>query len=199
MRRRLPNASRLAALALLAACRRDADAPVADRPPARPARYGIGHPADSARLALLNVDVDTAGHGLPAGSGTAAQGATIYVQKCAACHGAAGEGQATYPKLVGREPRAGFPFATDFKIPKTVGNYWPYATTVYDYVRRAMPFTAPGSLTPDETYAVVAYLLAENQVIPPEAVMNAQTLPAVRMPARDRFVNDDRHGGREFR
>jgi cytochrome c len=193
----------LAALPLvtlpLAACRRDADTPVADRPPSPPARYGLGHPADSALLARLDVDVDPSGHGLPAGSGTPAQGALVYAAKCASCHGAKAEGQATYPKLVGRDPRDGFPFASDPKIPKTVGNYWPYATTLYDYVHRAMPLTAPGSLTPDETYAVVAYLLAQNEIVPAGAVLDARTLAAVRMPARDRFVNDNRHGGPGFR
>jgi cytochrome c len=82
---------------------------------------------------------------------------------------------------------------------KTIGNYWPYSTTVYDYVHRAMPFNAPGSLTPNETYALVAWLLAENEVIPRDAVMNAQTLPKVQMPARSHFVLDDRRGGQPFR
>ena len=100
---------------------------------------------------------------------------------------------------MGAEPRTGFPFGTDAKIPKTIGNYWPYATTVYDYVHRAMPFNAPGSLKPDEVYALVAYLLAENQVTQRNAVMNAQTLPQVQMPARAHFVLDDRKGGQPFR
>jgi cytochrome c len=116
------------------------------------------------------------------------------------CHGAKGEGMPAapdhiaYPKLVGRDPREGFPFGRDPKAVKTVGNYWPYSTTVYDYVHRAMPLTAPGTLTPDETYAVVAWLLAENEIIPRDAEMNAKTLPAVKMPAAGRFVVDDRAG-----
>jgi hypothetical protein len=80
-----------------------------------------------------------------------------------------------------------------------VGNYWPYATTLYDYINRTMPATAPGSLRPDEIYAVVAWILAQNEIISPTAVIDAASLPRVRMPARDRFVPDDRHGGAEFR
>lgn len=165
----------------------------------RPERFGIGHPATAAQLALVDIDVNPAGVGLPAGQGTWAQGAPIYAQKCALCHGARGEGQGPYPKLIGAEPRQGFPFGTDPNIPKTIGNYWPYATTVYDYVHRAMPFNAPGSLKPNEVYALVAFLLAENAVIPKNAVMNATTLPAVQMPARTHFVPDDRRGGQPFR
>jgi len=93
---------------------------------------------------------------------------------------------------VGREPRQGFPFGRDPRLVKTVGNYWPFATTLYDYVHRAMPLDAPGSLTPDEVYGVVAFLLWRNQIISDTAVMNRQTLPRVVMPARDRFVPDDR-------
>ncbi len=116
------------------------------------------------------------------------------------CHGTDGQGAgALYPKLIGREPRAGFPFGQDPKYVATIGNYWPYATTLYDYVHRAMPFVAPGSLTPDETYSLVAFLLWRNDIIPETAVIDARTLPAVRMPAHDRFVRDDRHGGPEFR
>jgi len=92
-----------------------------------------------------------------------------------------------------------FRFGTDVKLVKTTGNYWPYATTLYDYIHRAMPFAAPGSLQPNEVYALVAFLLAENRIIPRTAVMDARTLPAVRMPARDHFVRDDRTGGRGFR
>ena len=80
--------------------------------------------------------------------------------------------------------------------PKTIGNYWPYATTLFDYIRRAMPITAPGSLSADQTYAVTAYLLEREQVIPPGTVLDARTLPLVKMPARDHFVPDDRRGNR---
>ena len=100
---------------------------------------------------------------------------------------------------MGREPREGFPFGKDQSLTRTVGNYWPYATTLYDYINRAMPATAPGSLMPDEIYAVTAWILAQNEIIGDTAVMDATTLPQVRMPARDRFVADDRPGGAEFR
>ena len=169
-----------------------------------PARYGMGRPATAQEVAAWDVDVDTAGHGLPAGRGTATEGAAVYAAQCASCHGAAGEGQGAFPKLVqpaalDSASRDSFPFDRDFKIPKTVGNYWPYATTLYDYVHRAMPYAAPGSLSPDETYAVVAYLLAANHVIADTAVMDARTLPRVVMPARRHFVPDDRTGGAAFR
>ena len=97
------------------------------------------------------------------------------------------------------DPRDGFVFGQDLKHVKTIGNYWPYATTVYDYVHRAMPLDAPGSLRPNEVYALTAFLLAENEIIARGAVMDARTLPMVRMPARDRFVADDRTGGAAFR
>lgn len=167
--------------------------------PAPPARYGIGHAASDAEVRAWNIDVNPRGEGLPAGRGTPAEGAKLFAAKCAACHGAKGEGQAIYPRLIGREPRNGFPFASDFHIVHTIGNYWPYATTIYDYVNRAMPLTAPGSLTPNEVYSLTAYLLAANEIIPQDAVIDATTLPKVKMPARDRFVPDDRRGGAEFR
>jgi cytochrome c len=165
-----------------------------------PASYELGKPIDSVALAKMDIDVDPSGATLPAGSGNATKGIAVYAAKCATCHGARGEGlpampdHPASPKLVGREPREGFPFGRDPKLVKTVGNYWPYATTVYDYVHRAMPLTAPGTLTPDETYAVVAWLLAENEIIPRDAEMNAKTLPAVKMPAAGRFVVVERAG-----
>ena len=175
--------------------------------PAPPTHFGVGRAATAAEVAAWDIDVGPDGKGLPPGSGTVAQGAAVFAAKCAACHGPAGEGQvgappagsAAAPKLVGRNPREGFPFGQDPKLVKTVGNYWPYATTVFDYVRRTMPLTAPGSLTNNEVYAVVAFLLAQNEVIERTAVMNSTTLPAVRMPARDKFVADDRKGGPGFK
>ena len=172
-----------------------------------PASYAIGRVATAQDIAALDVDVTPDGHGLPPGKGSVAQGAAVYAAKCAACHGAAGEGQvgaapagqAAAPKLVGRDPKEGFPFGQDPKLVKTVGNYWPYATTVFDYVRRAMPLSAPGSLTNDEVYAVVAFLLAQNEIIDKATVLDSATLVAVRMPARDKFVPDDRKGGAGFK
>jgi S-disulfanyl-L-cysteine oxidoreductase SoxD len=179
----------------------NASGDVSASPPASPPRsYALGSTIDSASLKRLDIDVDPSGATLPAGSGNATAGLVVYASKCASCHGAKGEGRAAgpgvaaAPKIVGREPREGFPFGRDPRFVKTVGNYWPYATTVYDYVHRAMPITAPGTLTPDQTYAVVAWLLAENEIIPRDAEMNARTLPAVKMPAAGRFVTDDRTG-----
>ena len=175
--------------------------------PGLPVRFGVGRAATPAEIVALDVDVTPDGHGLPPGSGTPTQGAAVFAAKCAACHGAAGEGQAgpppagvpPAPKLVGRNPRDGFPFGQDPELVKTVGNYWPYATTVFDYVRRAMPLTAPGTLTNDEVYAIVAFLLAQNEIIDRSVALDSATLVAVRMPAREKFVLDDRKGGATFR
>ena len=158
-----------------------------------PGRFGIGTPASPQEIAAADIDVSPDGAGLPPGRGTSAEGAKVFATSCASCHGANGEGLGTYPALIGG-PRGTFDFASDPKMLRTIGNYWPYATTVFDYVRRAMPLTAPGSLTADETYAVTAYLLARNGLIDSGAVIDAQSLPKVVMPARDHFVVDDRRG-----
>ena len=158
----------------------------------------FGRPATADEIKAWDIAVSPDGTGLPPGSGTAAQGAVVYRQKCAMCHGPTGtEGPAE--RLVGREPRQGFPFGKDPSLVRTVGNYWPYATTLYDYINRAMPLNAPGSLSPDEVYSAVAFLLRRNEIISDITVVNAQTLPRVVMPARDRFVNDNRRGGTEIR
>ena len=158
----------------------------------------FGRPATADEIKAWDIAVSPDGTGLPPGSGTAAQGAVVYRQKCAMCHGPTGtEGPAE--RLVGREPRQGFPFGKDPSLVRTVGNYWPYATTLYDYINRAMPLNAPGSLSPDEVYSAVAFLLQRNEIISDITVVNAQTLPRVVMPARDRFVNDNRRGGAEIR
>jgi len=180
-------------LALVAGCKLDSrDDYLGDKDPRA---FNLGKPADSALIAALDIDVSPSGVGLPAGSGTPEQGLGVYAANCAACHGANGEGKPPYPQLIS-SPRPAFDFASDFKIPKTVGNYWPYATTLYDYIRRAMPLAAPGSLTADQTYAVTAYLLQKEQVIPAGTVLDAKTLPQVKMPGRDKFVADDRRGSR---
>jgi cytochrome c len=106
----------------------------------------------------------------------------------------------TYPRLVGRDSAAeGFRFGTNPRLVRTIGNYWPYASTVFDYVRRAMPLQAPGSLSNDEVYAVTAYLLAGNQIIAPTATLDSAKLVNIKMPYADRFVPDNRRGGREVR
>jgi cytochrome c len=159
-----------------------------------PKRFGLGRPPTAEEIAAVDIDVSPSGGGLPAGSGDVAEGARVYAATCAACHGENGEGKPpAYPQLVGG-PTGAFNFAKDYKIPRTIGNYWPYATTLYDYIRRAMPLTAPGSLTPDQTYAVTAYLLAREGLLPANARLDARSLAAVRMPALSHFVKDDRRG-----
>ena len=154
-----------------------------------PETFGFGRPAAPEEIARLDIDVMPDGTGLPPGRGTAADGARTWGRFCSGCHGPDGEG-GTAAALVGRDPGA---------RPPTVGNYWPYSTTLYDYINRAMPRTAPGTLTPNQVYGLAAWILARNEIIAEDAVMNAETLPAVVMPARDRFVPDDRRGGPEVR
>lgn len=159
-----------------------------------PERFGIGRVASAAEIQAIDIDITPDGTGLPTGAGTAAHGAPIYTAKCASCHGVEGEGTPIGSALVRRNPGDAFDFGTSMEKErdKTIGNYWPYATTLFDYIRRAMPFDRPGSLTDDEVYALVAYLLHRNEIISEDAVMNAESLPRVVMPARDRFVVDDR-------
>ena len=175
----------------LAACKVDArDDYLGDKDPKQ---FGIGHTATAAAIAAEDIDVTPDGKGLPVGSGTPEQGAPIYQQNCATCHGVNGEGKApAYPQLTGG-PKT-FDFASDFKTPRTIGNYWPYATTLYDYIRRAMPLTAPGSLTPDQTYAVTAWLLYKEGLLPAGTALDAKALVAIQMPMRSHFVSDDRRG-----
>lgn len=156
-----------------------------------PARFGLGRAATPAEIARIDIDIMPDGAGLPAGRGTSADGAATYAAKCAQCHGATGK-EGPNDVLVGRLPAEGFRFSQDPKLPHTIGNYWPYATTVFDYIRRAMPPTAPGSLTDDEVYGLTAFLLHANAVIPADAVMDKTTLPAVAMPARKYFMPDTR-------
>ena len=164
-------------------------------------RYDFGRTPSRAEVAAWNTDVGPDGRELPPGRGTVAQGAALYQAKCAMCHNTNGEGMPpVYPALIGRDPKAeGLHFAADPKLVKTIGNYWPHATTVFDYVRRAMPYSAPGSLSNDQVYALTAFLLAANKVIPPDATLDAGALRKVTMPYADRFVPDDRHGGPEVR
>lgn len=163
-------------------------------------RYEIGRPATATAIAALDIDVSPSGAGLPAGRGTVADGARLYQAQCANCHGAAAEGMGgVYPALAGRDPREGFGFAMDPKLVHTIGNYWPHATALVDYIRRAMPLTAPGSLTNDEVYAVAGYLLALNELLPMDGALDSAGVMAIRMPAADKFVRDDRRGGPEVK
>ena len=169
-------------------------------PSAWPTTYALGHTASIDSIALLDTDVDTTGAGLPDGHGTAAEGASVYASKCAGCHGPNGEGIAPSPVVILQMvANDSFPWATKPGTPKTVGNYWPFATTLYAYIRHAMPSTSPGSLSSTEVYQVVAYLLAENGVLAHDAVLDAKTLPAVKLPMRGRLVIDTRRGGAEVR
>ncbi|MBX9929005.1 MAG: cytochrome c [Gemmatimonadaceae bacterium] len=165
-------------------------------------RVGVGRAPTAAELAVLDRDVGPDGTSLPLGSGTVAEGAVIFAAKCASCHGARGEGvpgtpyaQLIAPRIAGDS----FPFGTDPSRPKTVGTYWPHATTLFDYIRRAMPFPAPGSLTDAENYAVTAWILAENGVFPRDGTLDAARLRTLKLPSAGRFVTDDRAGGPTIR
>ena len=160
-----------------------------------PGHFGLGRPATPDEIRARDIDARPDGHGLPPGKGTVRDGAGIYADKCASCHGAKGEGGSA-DRLAGRNPGDSFAHATDPKLVRTVGSYWPYATTLFDYTSRAMPFTRPGTLTADETYALVAYILFLNDIVKEDTVMDAASLPKVVMPARDKFVPDNRTGGK---
>ena len=147
----------------------------------RPNGPGLGKAAPAQYVAARNTSIYPDGRGLPEGRGTAEGGRKVYQQKCASCHGDRGEG-GSGGHLAGRGPLTGE------NADKTVGNYWPFATTIFDFTRRAMPMSAPGSLSADETYAVTAFLLYLNEIIGADVEMNPRTLPAVRMPNRDGFV-----------
>ena len=145
-------------------------------------RHDFGRPATPQEVKGWDIDVSPDGAGLPPGHGDVQQGEAIFAEKCASCHGAHGEGK-PMDRLVG-----GMGTLRDKKAEKTVGSFWPYATTMFDYVRRAMPYNESKTLSPDEIYAVVAYVLNLNGVIGDTDVINAQTLPNVKMPNRDGFI-----------
>lgn len=168
----------IGAAALAAACTGPATVPDA----AAPQRLGIGRIASAQEIRGWNIDVTPDGSGLPAGSGTPDQGRQLFAQKCAACHGAQGHGGIA-PVLVG-----GAHSLASRKPLQTIGSYWPYATTLYDYIARAMPQDRPMSLAPDEVYALTAFLLNANGLIGEHAVMDARTLAQVQMPNRGGFL-----------
>ena len=143
----------------------------------------LGRSASPSEIAAWDISIGPDGAGLPPGSGTPRQGEAVYTAKCLACHGEKGSGKPN-DQLVG-----GIGSLTGDQPPvKTVGSFWPYATTLFDYVRRAMPLNAPKSLSNDEVYAVAAYILQLNGIIGDSDTMNAQTLPLVKMPNRDGFA-----------
>jgi len=149
----------------------------------------LGTPFDEASIAAWDISIEPNGIGLPPGSGTSAQGARVYAEKCTLCHGPEGKGgvagvtAAPLPPLVGGDPITDISAAT-----KRIANFWPYSTTLFDYIRRAMPWQQPMTLTNDEVYGLTAYILALNKLIGENDTINAQTLPQVRMPNRDGFL-----------
>jgi S-disulfanyl-L-cysteine oxidoreductase SoxD len=168
----------VAAAAMLAAC----TTPLMGPQPL-PQGLNLGRVVTADEIKAWDISIPPSGAGLPPGSGSVKQGAAVYAAKCEACHGANGAGKPA-DALVGGQGT----LASNTPV-RTVGSYWPYATTLFDYVRRAMPTNAPKSLTDSEVYAVSAYLLQLNGIIPQDAVMNAQTLPQVKMPNRDGFID----------
>lgn len=156
--------------------------------PSAYAEYGIGTPLSESDVAAWNIDVAPDGRGLPEGSGDVVTGAHVFAAQCAACHGAQGQG------LIGDALVGGRGTLASAKPKRTIGSYWPYATTLFDYIRRAMPYNAPESLSADDVYALCAFLLNQNGVVPANTRLDARSLPAVRMPNRDGFVADPRPG-----
>ena len=167
------------------------------------ARIGIGREITHAELAAWDIDVRADGQGLPPGRGSVAEGARLYAERCATCHGAHGEGaapgtfgpgqRAPFEPLVGGRGSLAGP-----RPVKTVGSFWPYAPTLFDFINRAMPFDAPQSLTAAEVYAVSAYVLHLNGLLPADAVLDAASLPKVEMPNREGFIADPRPDVRPF-
>src|ERR1700675_3945927 len=170
--------ARIAAFALFAL--------VCTTPARAQSAYGIGRSAPPAEIAGWNIDVGRDGSGLPPGSGTVDHGREVFDQQCAACHGDKGQG-GVGDQLVGGQGTLATP-----KPIRTVGSYWPYAPTLFDYIRRAMPQNAPQSLSNEDVYAVSAYILNLNGLLPPDATLDARTLSAIKMPNRDKFVGDPR-------
>jgi cytochrome c len=150
-------------------------------------RYGIGHAATPAQVAAWNLDVSPDVRNMPAGQGSVLRGREVFANQCAGCHGARGEGGSLGDKLAGGQDTLATPTPV-----RTVGSYWPYATTLFDYVRRAMPLNAPQSLSNEDVYAVSGYVLHLNGLLPEDAVVSAKTLTELKMPNRDGFVFDPR-------
>jgi mono/diheme cytochrome c family protein len=147
--------------------------------------FGYGTVPSQEAIASWAIAIRPDGQGLPPGRGTVDEGTEVYIAQCAECHGTFGEGTARYPKLTG-----GGALTAD-RPEQTVGNYWPYATTLWDYINRAMPFPAPRTLTPNQVYGITAYILNLNDIVPSDFVADSNTLPKVKMPNRDGFSFTD--------
>lgn len=154
---------------------------------AEPSPFGYGQTATPAQIAGWDIDVRGGdGAGLPAGKGSVERGTEVFAEQCAACHGTFGEGEGRFPKLVG-----GTGTLRDDRPELTVGSYWPFAPTLFDYINRAMPMPAPHTLSADDVYALTAYILNLNDIVPNEFVADRDSLPKVKMPNRDHFVWTD--------
>jgi cytochrome c len=154
---------------------------------AGPKGFGIGRLAMPEEVKAWDIDVRPDGQGLPPGKGTVAEGEKLFLEKCAACHGEFGEGAGRWPPLAGGVGSLKSP-APD----KTIGSYWPYLSSAYDYIHRAMPFGNAQSLTPDQTYAIVAFLLSMNDIVPPDFELSDKNFTSVHMPNEQAFYPDDR-------
>ena len=170
----------IAAIAAIAASAAGASAAEAHRP----GYYGVGTAATQAQIAGWAIAVRPDGQGLPPGRGTVDKGADLFVDQCASCHGTFGEGAGRYPKLTGGSLKGDRP-------EPTVGTYWPYATTLWDYINRAMPFPSPHALSADDIYAITAYVLNLNEIVDSNFVADRDSLPKVKMPHRDAFIWQD--------
>lgn len=155
--------------------------------PAVAAELPVGRLATPEEIAAWDIDVRPDGLGLPEGRGTVAEGGPLYDERCAACHGEFGEAIDRWPILAGGQDTL-----TLDRPEKTIGSYWPYLSTVFDYVRRAMPFGGPRTLTDDETYAIVAYLLYLNDIVDEDFELSHENFLSVRLPNEGGFVPDDR-------
>ncbi len=152
-----------------------------------PKTYQMGGHATQDVIAGWDIDIRPDGMGLPPGSGSVEDGEELYEEKCANCHGSFGEGEGQWPKLTGGEGTL-----TDARPTKSVGSYWPYASTLWDYIHRAMPFPAPQSLEDDEVYAITAYVLYLNEIVEDDFVLTKDNFATIKMPNQDSFYVDDR-------
>jgi S-disulfanyl-L-cysteine oxidoreductase SoxD len=178
----IPAATAMSVIMLLGICLVGISANAAS-----PGAFGYGTVATPAEIAGWDIDArGTDGLGLPPGKGDVSHGADVFIQQCATCHGTFGEGEGRYPKLEG-----GVGTLTADRPEPTVGSYWPFAPTLWDYINRAMPFSAPHTLSADDVYAITAYILNFNNIVPADFVANRDSLPKVKMPNRDNFTWTD--------